>query len=271
MLSIWGWIKKHWIKSILIALGIILALVVPPFVVHWMFKTESSTTFWEYAWNAGDLITYIAGFEAFIGTIYLGSIAIKQNKQSIDINNRLLKIENDRIQVEQQPHVFFRSSSVSFSSINDIFNNNGPVYCCDEVCKHPESESYEKFWQKEFYQFTFIMRNLSNFTIRVCLDSLHVETFSKNGITCLDYITKPFTLFPSSFSIPPQQELSIGFLLDENSLLEYKYRKGGFRFKLNNSLQDTFIYEQRFLVAPAQGEGYVTMLGFSDILKCTEE
>jgi len=260
---------KSWVLDHKLLVGVLL-LLIQPLLVHLFLLIPAPFKFLERTWEAGDLITYIAGFEAFAGTIYLGSIAVKQNNQSIDINDRLLKIENDRIQVEQQPQIFFRSSSVSFSTLNDIFNNNGPVYCCDEVCKSPESELYDKFWQKEFYQFTFIMRNLSNFTIRVCLDSLHVEALSKNGVTCLDYLTKPFTFFPSNFSIPPQQELSIGFLLDENSLLEYKYRKGGFRFKLNNSLQDTFIYEQRFLVTPALGEGYATMLGFSDISKCTE-
>ncbi len=263
--KILNWIKKHVWQTVLI---VFVFFFFPLIFVHIAYRIPAISPWFASTWNSGELITYIAGFEAFIGTVFLGAVAIHQNDKSNDINARLLKIENDRISIEQQPQILFNSYNVSFLPLSDIFNNKGPVYCCDEVCIYPET--IEGFWEKEFYLFTFIMKNLSAFSIRVKLDSLNIK-MDPNEETHLNYKTKPFSMYPSSYSIPPQQELIIGFLLDENSFSVRISKQGVFQFKITNSLQDSYVYKQYFLVLPAIGEGYATLLGYSDLSKCVEK
>lgn len=72
-------VKKHLFFCFLI---FICALVVPLIVVHILFSIEASTEWLSAKWSAGDLLTYIAGFESFSGTIILGIIAVCQTRQS---------------------------------------------------------------------------------------------------------------------------------------------------------------------------------------------
>ncbi|MEZ4508113.1 MAG: hypothetical protein R2881_00130 [Eubacteriales bacterium] len=51
------------------------------------------------------MITYIAGFEAFFGTIFLGVVAIRQNEVANLLNERMHKAEEKRDFDERQPLV----------------------------------------------------------------------------------------------------------------------------------------------------------------------
>ena len=53
----------------------------PLFLVHILFKFDSSVSLLTAEWSAGDVLAYIAGFEAFIGTVSLGALALWQNQQ----------------------------------------------------------------------------------------------------------------------------------------------------------------------------------------------
>ena len=105
MKTIWDWIKKYWLKTLLISLGIFLALVIPPLVVHVMYKTTAQNPYFESTWSSGDLITYIAGFEAFIGTVFLGVVAVRQNDKANKLNEHMLLNEEKRDEFERQSSV----------------------------------------------------------------------------------------------------------------------------------------------------------------------
>ena len=59
------WIRDHILTSIIIAIGVFL---VPLIIVNILFKCNPKAAFLIAEWDAGDLLSYIAGFEAFLGT-----------------------------------------------------------------------------------------------------------------------------------------------------------------------------------------------------------
>ena len=69
---------EHKTLSCIIAL---LMFVLPLIVVHFLFKWNSNIEWIQAEWDAGDVISYIAGFEAFIGTTFLSFLALWQNQQ----------------------------------------------------------------------------------------------------------------------------------------------------------------------------------------------
>lgn len=74
MKKILQWIEHH------IIISIIIAFLAPLIIVHFLFKIQASAEFLAAEWSAGDLIGYIAGFEAFLGATFLGVIAYQQNE-----------------------------------------------------------------------------------------------------------------------------------------------------------------------------------------------
>ena len=71
-------IKRHKIYTLLI---VICLFITPLVLVHILYKLNCNLLWLQTEWSAGDLISYIAGFEAFIGTVSLGGLALWQNQQ----------------------------------------------------------------------------------------------------------------------------------------------------------------------------------------------
>ena len=59
------WIKSH---RILVAFLVVLVFALPLVAVHLLFKWRSGIHWLEAEWTAGDVLGYIAGFEALLGT-----------------------------------------------------------------------------------------------------------------------------------------------------------------------------------------------------------
>lgn len=104
------WIFTHKAKTAIIA---ILLFVVPLFVVHVLFKWNSGIKWIQAEWGAGDIISYIAGFEAFIGTTFLSFLALWQNqkhKQENDAKDKkLIEIENEKIRLSNMPQFLIQT------------------------------------------------------------------------------------------------------------------------------------------------------------------
>ena len=106
-----GKMKVGW--YFLVALVI---LLIQPFLVHLFLKIPAPCDFFVRYWNAGDLITYIAGFEAFCGTVFLGIVARQQNERSIkaaedanSLSETLVSIEKIREREQREPVVILKS------------------------------------------------------------------------------------------------------------------------------------------------------------------
>lgn len=97
----------------IVALIILGLFIAPLLVVHILFKIKTDI-YWIYAdWESGDVIAYIAGFEAFIGTTLLSIFALWQNqkhKQANDLKDqKLLQIENEKIRLTNMPQFLIQS------------------------------------------------------------------------------------------------------------------------------------------------------------------
>ena len=91
MKKILNWIKTH---KILVAIITILVFALPLVVVHFLFKWHSGIPWLEAEWLAGDVLGYIAGFEALLGTVVLGFVTVYQSDKANEENERLNKENN---------------------------------------------------------------------------------------------------------------------------------------------------------------------------------
>lgn len=101
-----AWVKKHKMMTILVIIGL---LLVPLIVVHLLFKWDTGYDFISAEWSAGDLIVYIAGFEAFAGTVILGIIAVWQTDKANKTNDSLLKLTEENERKSVLPFLSFNS------------------------------------------------------------------------------------------------------------------------------------------------------------------
>lgn len=108
--NIVNFIFKHKILTFLI---IILLFSLPLIIVHFLFKWHSNISFIQSEWTAGDIISYIAGFEAFLGTTILSFLALWQNQQHKTENDtkdkKIIEIENEKIRLSNMPQFIIQT------------------------------------------------------------------------------------------------------------------------------------------------------------------
>ena len=93
-------IKNHKWMTILICA---LLFVVPLVTVHILFKIPAWSDCLAAEWSAGELLAYIAGFEALLGTVFLGLITVYQTERANYVTERLSNENNylQKISVQQ--------------------------------------------------------------------------------------------------------------------------------------------------------------------------
>lgn len=91
MNKIMDWIKKH---KMAVFLFCAVLFVLPLVLVHILFKWNSGLSWLSAEWSAGDVLSYIAGFEAFIGAIALGFVTVYQSEKASQENERLSRENN---------------------------------------------------------------------------------------------------------------------------------------------------------------------------------
>ncbi|MEA4939855.1 MAG: hypothetical protein VB091_09745 [Christensenella sp.] len=95
-----NWISKH---RIFTALGVLLVFLIPIISVLYIKAIFTTSFFDEIGLSPDALITYTAGFEAFLGTVVLGITANEMNK-------RLIKNEETHRRFERQPSIMVLSA-----------------------------------------------------------------------------------------------------------------------------------------------------------------
>lgn len=104
------WMLTHKTKTAILTA---LLFAVPLIIVHILFKWNSRITWIQAEWSAGDILSYIAGFEAFIGTTFLSFLALWQNqkhKQENDAKDRqLIEIENEKMRLSNMPQFLIQT------------------------------------------------------------------------------------------------------------------------------------------------------------------
>ena len=117
MNKIVDWLKNHKTTTLIVC---IVMFFLPPVLVHVLFKWNSGIDLLSAEWSAGDVLAYIAGFEAFIGTIVLGFVTVYQSGKASRENERLNRENNflQRISVQRLlPLVSVESITIERSCI----------------------------------------------------------------------------------------------------------------------------------------------------------
>lgn len=89
-----AWIQAHKAQTACI---IFTAFILPLIIVHILFKLTTDIDWFVAKWEAGDVLAYIAGFEALLGTVILGLITVKQSQDAQEMNECLSR-ENNYLQ-----------------------------------------------------------------------------------------------------------------------------------------------------------------------------
>lgn len=97
---IFRWIKAHRLATLLICMFI---FACPLLIVHILFKADPVIPWLKAKWSAGDVLAYIAGFEAFLGTVTLGLITVAQSEKANEVNERLARENNQLQKISIQP------------------------------------------------------------------------------------------------------------------------------------------------------------------------
>ena len=111
------WIKNHKATILIVC---VMMFFLPLILVHIFFKWNSGIGWLSAEWSAGDVLAYIAGFEAFIGTVVLGFVTVYQSEKASQQNERLSKENNflQRISVQRLlPLVSVESIAIEKSCI----------------------------------------------------------------------------------------------------------------------------------------------------------
>jgi len=121
MNKIYKWVSKHkiWFAVICVA-----AFVLPLIIVHvlsnkWFLskiKLFLNTPWLITEWGAGDILQYVAGFEAFAGTVLLGALTLWQNERFKEENDksqeRLQKISEEQAKALDQILMMDKASNI---------------------------------------------------------------------------------------------------------------------------------------------------------------
>lgn len=94
----------HRLAALLIC---IFVFAFPLLIVHILFRAYSSIPWFEAKWSAGDVLAYIAGFEALLGTVILGLITVIQSEKANEVNERLARENNHLQKISIQPYYHF--------------------------------------------------------------------------------------------------------------------------------------------------------------------
>lgn len=240
MKKIVDWINSHKITTVCIAL---LLLVVQPFFVHLFLKIPAPSPFFVREWGAGDLITYIAGFEAFVGTVFLGTVAIYQNKKSQELSNRLLSIEEKNSTLTRCPNLDIDCSNISVMCLGDIFKLNSSILCTQEIYDIVTIDPVE--CSDSCLLLTLSLNNLSSSNLIVQLISLEVTPVDMDT----DIKISNFTLLPyraNSLHISPSKEKSLGVVLDYKKYQNCAHFDSKMELLVTNNISDEFLYTLNF-------------------------
>lgn len=115
-----NWIAKHKILAMLVGIAL---FAVPLLVVHILYKCDLGVNCFVSDWESGDVLAYIAGFEAFAGTAFLGILTLLQNDRFKEENDnsqeRLQSISEEQAKALKQILLMDQSSNIPLVDITE--------------------------------------------------------------------------------------------------------------------------------------------------------
>lgn len=210
-----------------------------------MFKTQAATPFWEKTWEAGDMLGYVSGFEAFLGTVFLGVVAVRQNERNVDINDRLLKIEETSSYFQRYPNLKVDSLNIKKTNLRRLCESEFTVFW--KQVAEEELESNPELDDDQCYLFSFLLKNVSNFNVTIYVESLALEKFfgKKPSIA---YDTDAVGSSPKFNVIAPAQSLLLSFVVKDSDLHIVNLCNANMSIVVENNIKEKFRCFLEFLL-----------------------
>lgn len=161
------WIRDHIFISIIIAIGVFL---VPLIIVNILFKCNPKAAFLIAEWDAGDLLSYIAGFEAFLGTSILGMVTIWQSNQANKINDKLLILNKNAERLSVIPFLTFNKYNAHYKG--DVID-----FLLDQNMQSPLDDNDESLCNNSLQREDHLIQEV-------------VYTVKRDGITVADMLSR---------------------------------------------------------------------------------
>ena len=112
--------KKWWVWAICSAV-----IIYIPFLINELYKADTG---YITMWGASDVLNFYGSLLSFAGTVVLGALALWQNNKANDMNERLMKIENERFKLELQPYVLVTNWRLESKDIIDLILSPQKLY-----------------------------------------------------------------------------------------------------------------------------------------------
>jgi len=253
MKKFWDWISTHRILTILF---LILILFVQPFVVHLFLKLKAPSSFFIRDWNPGDLITYIAGFEAFIGTMFLGVVAVRQNDKANETSKKMQDNEEMRDAFERQPAIFIKNWVI----LPVIQNDELSIHCNTFSPRNSRLELYAI--DEDTYQIIVELINVSKTHISLIVQKMEILDLGNPHLNI--FFDRDFCdMCKSIFILASGQTESLSFLIDKSSLFNWGDKLCTLTVKLFNSIGEAYIEIIPFAINAFTHDPWLEVLSYN--------
>ena len=258
MSKILDWIKTHIWQTILIIFG---AFFLPLIFVHIAYRVSAISPWFISTWSSGELITYIAGFEAFLGTLVLGIVALFQNDKLIEQNTRVIAIEDANSRFERHPSLSISVQRADFLRVSGLLASQVILYSSASVENQDLFRSESK--DEDKFLFSFIIKSCSTFPLIIELMDTYFKP--KDGDVLLSINPNPVSYHSVIKHLMPDTSFEVGIVLDKNELKKVFNKTGHLVLAVKNTVGDKYTYSQRFAIALTTYNSYFILLGTLEI------
>ena len=258
--DILDWIKKHVWQTILIGFGL---FFLPLFIVHIAYRIPAISPWFASTWEAGELITYIAGFEAFVGTVILGVVAARQNDKANDLNELMLKNDERRAAFERQPCIRIQYCNFKQNDKRDMFHRFEKPY-------FPHKAQIEQdVPENPIYHMIIQLINVSKSHATILLQSFNIIDLNEPDHN-LTYDEVSFSQAKSDFNLASNQTVSLCFSIDKNRLFSRCPKLCHLNLRLFNSIGEVCNEQLTFLIELRNGEPFFEFIASHTQELCNE-
>ena len=221
-------IKDHWPRILIGIIAMIVAILVIPLIINWIFLIPACCEFFAVEWESKDTLSYYGDVLGYVGTVVLGAIAVYQTSKAYDQTEKANQFAKDSIaQTEkantlaEQMQKLEQAKFLSMVSIKKLYVNkrsiNTPKYHTPEM---PDPIIFDMV-DKEYWAFTncyhidVIFDNKSEYPIVELLvkaEGYNGEANIKHGIRVDENIVY----------IDSHEERAIRFIIPAHFFEQYK-------------------------------------------------
>jgi len=233
------WIVTHKVKTGLIVFGL---FIIPLIAIHFLYKWITPHYILQSSWSSGDLIMYIAGFEAFLGTVFLGVVAVRQNDKAIDLNERMTQIEEKRDLLERQPSVMISNWLIDYVDYKDIESEEYDARIYKGIFDAMNADEDKSKYR--FLQVTLNLINSSRTNIEFRIIGLYVV--GKGAEFHLKYSNYSLNAKYDFYHLSPNATASVTFIIEDDVNLKSMLKKCQLRLNLSNTIGEKYIQQIEF-------------------------